>query len=224
MENKYKPIETGAVDARGGPEPWNFSEEYWGNTLGEIPEFNGDTAKAVQVLVNISKGIKTAKDKLHQKGLVSFVAPILVVAYGERARRMSAMHNVDENTDAVLIGVDFLSNLSRLDFDRIGYLSREDGVNFFHGFVEDFAFLMGVEETHHSSFAQFKKNPTTSVEASSVPLDEYDAIEHEFRALLFQKRTAEDRKMPRETTSFLDKRIEAARKVREQSKKPNHSE
>jgi hypothetical protein len=132
------------------------------------------------------------------------------------------MHNIDENTDAVLIGVDFLSNLSRLDFTGIGSLSREDGVAFFHGYVEDFVFLMGVEETYHSSFAQFKKKPTPSVEGSSVPLDEYDAIEHEFRALLFQRRIAEERKMPTETTSFLDKRIEAAKRVREQDKKPNN--
>lgn len=215
VQKKFEPIETGMVEARGGPEPWSYSEEYWGNTLKEIPEFSGDINKASQILVNISSGIKDVKDKLHQKGLVAFSPPMLFVAYGERARRMSAMHNVDENTDAVLMGVDFLGNLSRLNFTRIGYLSREDGVNFFHGYVKDFVFLMGVEEAHHSSFTQFKENPAPSVEGSTVPLDEYDAIEHEFRALLFQRRIAEERRMPRETISFLDKRIEAARKIRE---------
>lgn len=214
-QRKFKSIEKGVVEARGGSEPWNYSEEYWKNTLRQIPEFHGDINKASQILVNISGGIKATKDKLQQKGLISFTPPMLIVAYGERAERMSALHNVDENTDAVLVGVYFLSNLSRLNFNRIGYFSRDDGVNFFHGYVKDFAFLMGVEEAHHSSFQQFKKNPTPSVEGSSVPLEEYDAIEHEFRALLFQRRMAEEKKMPRETVSFLDKRIEAAKKVRE---------
>lgn len=85
---------------------------------------------------------------------------------------------------------------------------------FFHGRVKDFAFLIGVEESHHSSFIQYIKKFTPSIDDSSMPMEQYDAIEHEYRALLFQYRIAIERQMPTETVKMLKKRIDNAMAVR----------
>src|SRR3989344_7205656 len=171
---EYKPIAKGQVDVIGRSEPWNNSEKDWQKILKEIPDFNGDLGKSAIFLFHISKGIKVTSDKFHKKGLVAYRPPSFGVAYGERAKKMSALHVPSDQSDFVLLSAYFLSDLSKLDFDRMGYLSRHDGSNFFYGYLKDFAFLLGSEEAHHSAFDQFKKEPTPDVDASSLPIPEYD--------------------------------------------------
>lgn len=219
---EFKTLPKGEVDAICQDEPWNNTQMDWKVKLTQIPEFNSDLDKSAEILFQIAQGIKATKDKLQSEGLVSYKSPILAIAYGtDLAKHMSMVHNTDENTDAVIIGVNFLNAFSKLNFQRIGYLDRPDGTTFFHGYANDAAFLLGVEEAHHSSYTQFKNDRPPSVDGSGAPIEVYDAIEHEFRALVFQHQIAMERKMPQETIDFLANRIRNAKVVRGKNSEPH---
>lgn len=128
---EFKALPQGPVEAVGRNEPWNNTEADWLKILAQVPDFHGDQSRSVEILVQMSQGIKAIKDKLLSKGLISYKPPMLLVAYTGIAKNMSVLHTNDNGTDAVIMGANFLSNLSKLDFDRIGYLNRPDGVPFF---------------------------------------------------------------------------------------------
>lgn len=146
--------------------------------------------------------------------MISYVPPKLGIVYSEHAKQMSVIHRDDGTVDSVLVSVYYLNNLSEIDIDKPGYLNRADGKDIFYGNLKDFAFLTGVEEAHHSAYQQSKKTVHENIDASNMPVAEYDAIEHEFRSLLFRRSVAKEYKLPQDTIDYLNERIENAKEFR----------
>ena len=89
-----------------------------------------------------------------------------------------------------------------------------NGSVLFSGYLPDLVRLGGVEETHHSVFYQLSSRSVASYDQATMTTEVYDAQESEFRALRWQLRYAQYKKMPRRTIDVLRNRIVAARKVR----------
>lgn len=97
-------------------------------------------------------------------------------------------------------------------------LQREDGTITLVGNSDQIFELHGVEETDHSFFSQIKGS-SEPLAPDTTNISEYDAQEHEYRALRWQIQYAVENKFPENTISVLRNRAEKAQTIRLQKNK-----
>lgn len=210
-------------NAKAFSNPWEKTKTEWVDLLeNEIPHFKGNKQHAAKLLFELSRGIRIVDEKLKARGL-SYEPPRLAILHGEGSNQISIVH--DQDNDCVVIGKEFLANLAAIDPEPLQAFKRDDGEITFKGRLADLVRNLGVEEAHHSAFYQYKQKKIPFINALDMPMSEYDSSDHEYRALLWQKRVAEEQGDPSITVEHLVQRIEAAKKERaERMKIKNSSE
>lgn len=191
----------------------NMEEEDWQSWVTEtLPDFKGNVSNAAILLKSTATGAKYIYEKITKRG-ISANSPKMVV-----------LEKVPDNTSAVFhaqgnifVGQNLLENMSLEAPNRLMTIDRENGERVLLTTRSDLFGISGVEECHHSMYEELKTIPKedTGIAPLDASLAGYDAIQHEFRALLQQRAFAVDANLNPHTIDSLDERITNARAVRD---------
>lgn len=202
---------------------WEATTQQWQETLAAVPEFDGNVENAIRLLTHFSGGMENVWKKANSRQQNSFDAPALIIYFGDKVQSLSIQY--DKKNNVIGIGRDFLAELSRMDPESIFAFKSNflRGEAIFIGKVGDFARLSGVEETQHAERNK-RMNGIESTNPQEVStLAEYDALDAEYEALLWQLDDATQQKMPVQTIQHLQQRIKNADKVRDLSRREGRS-
>ncbi len=205
-------------------EPWKKTATEWRIALMRIPEFRGNVENAVQLLLQFSQGMESVLRRVSsvqnatRAQTPAFQPPDLAISFGKGEHQTMILYRPHENV--VVIGRDYLSNLSKLNpVSTYALLSNTFGETIFKGRIQDYARLAGLEEAQHAERKQRLNWIEPGVPEAGMRLAEYDARDAEFEALLGQLTDANAEKMPIETILFLEERIRNAQKIRRLQKR-----
>lgn len=195
-----------------GPETIDFSEDDWESFLSEnLENFSGNKRNAAKLLHEWANGMKYVRDKLSAKGLrIEIPTPIVLV------REEGCPHPIGHISCFVFVKKSFLERCSKLDMSAIHTVTRADGEVAYEGTIPNLLRLAGVEEFHHEVYEQYKgkQNGDDPLKKS---IAEYDADDHEFRALKWQAWHALEVGMDGVTIEKLKSRVADASEVRRKS-------
>lgn len=195
-------------------DPWQYDVSHWQQLL-EWPDldYEGDTQRGVELLMQISQGMKD----VHDDPDLPYPSPRLAIAYGQGYQPTMKL---DPLSNAAVVGVDFLSTLSQLDAKNPVALKRDDGAVIFRGKVDDFAYFRGLEEAHHAR--TMGAAVTEYADALTMTLDEYEGRDEEFSALVYMQKKAKEKGMPDATLQFLAERVSQVIQYMTNQVKGNH--
>lgn len=192
----------------------SFTEPEWEELLRKkYPDFNGTYSEASRILCAMTKGIRWMSRRLLQRGLTNTELPRFAILSKELPKPISIGY--DHNSDSIFISKNHLEQYSYYNQKSTCKIERRFSEEFvFHGnSLLDFYKVSGVEECHHSIYKRYKGR-FFSPHADDLSLSEYDALDHEFRALKWQIRFAIDQCLPRKTINCLRWRLKNAKSAR----------
>lgn len=197
-----------------GPSGELHTEGQWKTWLQiNIPDFTGNIDQAGTLMACFSQGREYVLREFTRRGLKNISAPHVVILLRE-SQAVSVIGATNQGRD-VYIKRSYLEECSNYDLTSIGNVARKaDRTVLYEGTIADMFRLAGVEETHHSVFAQIKPDEVEGIDPATVSVPQYDAREDEYRALKWQIRFAKKRNMPEVTINLLQRRFEAASKLR----------
>lgn len=180
--------------------------------------FRGNTRNGLVLLDKLTAGIKLPiKDLRENHPLLKY--PQFGIYNGDK-QILHIGHVVDPNSigDLIFARKDFLEDLSKLQFHRSSFLNIGNSLTFV-GTVEDWAFILGVEESHHSAYQQIKRKPP-ELGTEEMSLEEYKALPGEYEAFEYQLEVAKKQRFPRDTVSFYEGVLKQAREIRKRKGLP----
>lgn len=197
-----------------GEKSLNFTVQQWEQWANSnLEDFFGNKANTSRLLFEATQGMKYVRDKLEGKGLSNLRLPTLVVLVKEEGP-----NPIGHTSGFVFIKKSFLEEYSNLTMNDAYTVTRADGDVAYQGTIPNLFRLAGVEESHHEIFEQCK-NKQNGNDPLLQTIAEYDAKDHEYRALRMQLRHAIESGMQNMTVAKLQDRAAKAQEVRQQRPK-----
>ena len=185
--------------------------QQWKDRLLSDVEFKGDVENASILLTSLEKGLNYALADSKTK------TPITILALADENKSKSFIsYNLSPYGKDIFVKKSFLITASNHDPSTNFSFTTSNGEVAFRGSFKNFFELTGVEEGDHSTFENFQNGVIKAGENKTVA--EYDAQEHEYRALKSQIEYASENMLPEETLVILRKRLVDAQKYRSKEK------
>lgn len=192
-----------------GKESLNFSKDDWESFLEKnLKDFSGNRKNAAKLLDEWTKGMRYVRNKLSEKGLKMKDPRICLIDAGG-----NLPYSIGYTSGLVFVKISFLEEYSKLDMSAIYTVTRADGEDAYEGTIPNLFRLAGIEEFYHGVYEQYKGEQQGD-DPLKKSIAEYDAADHELRALKWELRHALEEGMDPITIKNLENRIENAYKVR----------
>lgn len=194
---------------------WENDESDWVDFMYDNPhlkKFEGKRPNAATILHKMSQAMDETFSAYEGRGL-KFDRKSFGVIVDQDEDFESPQ--VFASSDGIAIVKEHLEELSNLDFDKVYKFYDQKGALYKVGTLSEISQMMGWEEANHIIFRNYKPGKPGDAQYSwNMTMAQYDAIDLEWRSLVWRLRKAKQRNFSKPAIEFLEQRVEAARQER----------